>query len=55
MLVIVYHILHRREAYRDLGVNYFDERERDKVIHRLQRRLEKLGCRVSIERQAVAA
>ena len=55
MLVIVYHILQRRQPYRDLGMDYFDERERDKVIQRLQRRLEKLGCRVSVERLAVAA
>jgi hypothetical protein len=33
--VIVYHLLTRREPYRELGVASFDQRERQHVEHRL--------------------
>lgn len=49
ILVIAYHVLTRREPYRDLGPNYFDEHDRQAVERRLVRRLEKLGLKVSIE------
>ena len=48
ILVAVYHILSRREPYRDLGGNYFDERKRESVTNRLVRRLEKLGYDVAL-------
>ena len=35
ILVIAYYLLTSNEAYHDLGANYFDERERQKVEHRL--------------------
>jgi transposase len=53
ILVIVYHILTRREPYHDLGVAYFDQLERQRVEQRLVRRLERLGYTVS--RQPPAA
>jgi transposase len=49
ILVIAYHILSRREPYRDLGPNYFDERKREATVQRLTHRLENLGYRVSLE------
>ncbi len=49
MLVIVYHLLTRHQAYRELGSTYFDERERHAVERRLVRRLERLGYRVALE------
>ena len=49
ILVIVYHLLTRREPYRDLGVAYFDQRERQHVQHRLVRRLERLGYAVTLQ------
>jgi transposase len=49
ILVIVYHILTRREPYRDLGPVYFDQLERHRVEHRLVRRLERLGYTVSLQ------
>jgi transposase len=52
ILVMVYHVLTRREPYRDLGANYFDEHDRQAVERRLVRRLERLGLTVSIERAA---
>lgn len=49
ILVIVYHILTRRQPYRDLGVAYFDQLERQRVEQRLVRRLERLGYTVSLQ------
>jgi transposase len=49
ILVIIYHLLTRREPYRDLGVMYFDQRERQHVEHRLVRRLERLGYTVNLQ------
>jgi transposase len=52
VLVIVYHILTRREPYRELGMTYFDERDRQRVEQRLVRRLERLGYVVNLHRAA---
>lgn len=49
ILVIIYHILTKREPYRDLGENYFDERNRQSVERRLVRRLERLGYQVNLQ------
>jgi transposase len=49
ILVIVYHVLTRREPYRDLGANYFDERDKQTVERRLVRRLEQLGHKVTLQ------
>jgi transposase len=48
VLVIIYHILTRREPYRDLGEAYFDHLERQHVERRLVRRLERLGYAVTL-------
>lgn len=52
VLVIVYHILTRRQPYHELGVAYFDQLDRQRVEQRLVHRLERLGYTVS--RQAPA-
>lgn len=52
MLVSAYHILRDGVAYQDLGANYFDERKQARVVARLQRRLERLGYAVSLNKQA---
>jgi transposase len=49
ILVMAYHVLTRHEPYRDLGKNYFDERDRQAVERRLVARLERLGNRVTLE------
>jgi transposase len=49
ILVIVYHMLTEGTVYRDLGANYFDERDRGAVERRLVHRLQGLGYRVSLE------
>ena len=43
ILVMVYHILTRREPYRELGPLYFDVLDRQRVQQRLVQRLERLG------------
>jgi transposase len=55
ILVIAYHLLSEGTAYEDLGVHYFDERERHHLEHRLVHRLEGLGYRVTLEPTAVPA
>ena len=48
LLVAAYHMLTRQEPYRELGVNYFDERDRRVVERRTIRRLERLGYRIEL-------
>jgi transposase len=55
ILVIIYHVLTRKEPYRDLGENYFDERDRREVLRRLVHRLEKRGYEVSLRPKDQAA
>lgn len=49
ILVIVYHLLTRKQPYQDLGATYFDKLEQHRVEQRLVRRLEALGNRVSLQ------
>jgi len=44
--------MEREETYKDLGGNYFDERDRHQVERRLVRRLEGLGYTVTLETAA---
>ena len=48
LLEIAYYVLTREEDYRDLGANYFDERDRQAVTHRMVRRLQNLGYEVTL-------
>ena len=41
--------------YRELGGNYFNKRQQEPLAHRLVKRLEGLGFRVSLEPVLVAA
>jgi transposase len=49
ILVIAYHLLTRQTTYEELGVHYFDERNRAAVEHRLVRRLQGLGYKVTLQ------
>jgi transposase len=53
ILVIIYHILTRREPYYDLGANYFDKRDHQRVEQRLVHRLERLGYQVNLQPVAI--
>jgi transposase len=52
LLTIIYHLLKRKEPYRELGGNYFDERDRLAVEKRLVGRLRKLGYEVALQPSA---
>ena len=52
LLTAGYHMLKRGVDYQDLGINYFDERDRRAVEHRLVHRLERLGYEVSLTKVA---
>jgi transposase len=49
ILIIVYHLLTRKQPYQDLGAAYFDTRDQRRIEHRLVQRLERLGYRVSLQ------
>ena len=49
ILVIIYHMLRDHTSYRDLGGNYFDERQRLQTTRRAVNRLQRLGYKVTLE------
>jgi transposase len=49
LLVVVFYVLTRHEAYRDLGPQHYDVRDAARVQRQLVRRLERLGYRVSLQ------
>jgi len=53
ILVIAYHMIIRKEPYRELGGDYFDKRRPEATAKRLVRRLEQLGFQVSLEQLMV--
>ena len=52
ILVIAYHILKKREPYKELGADYFDQRKKDAVVNNAVRRLMALGYKVTVEAAA---
>lgn len=55
ILVMSYHIIQRKEPYRELGGNYFDQRRPAVTAQRLVKRLEMLGFKVSLQQVSVAS
>jgi transposase len=55
ILVIVHHLLSKGEAYRDLGPNYFDERDQAGTLKRAVARITRLGYDVALTPRAIAA
>jgi transposase len=49
ILQSVYYMASRAECYKDLGENYYDQRNPEQVASRLCRRIEKLGFKVILE------
>jgi transposase len=49
MLVIVYQVLKRREAYSELGPDYYDRLQPERLTRHLIHRLEQLGHKVTLE------
>lgn len=52
MLTCAYHMLKTGVEYRDLGADHFARRDREKMIQRLVRRINDLGCLVQLTPQA---
>ena len=52
MLTAVYHMLKKGVEYHDLGAEHFTRRDREKIILRLVRRINDLGCQVQLVPQA---
>ncbi len=55
ILVIAYHLIQRKEPYRELGGNYFDNRRPEATAKRLVKRLEQLGYAVSLQQASALA
>ncbi len=55
ILVIAYHLIQRKEPYRELGGNYFDNRRPEATANRLVIRLEQLGYAVSLQQAPALA
>ena len=53
ILVIAYHLIVRKEPYKELGGDYFDKRNVEATTKRLTKRLEKLGYQVSLQQQLI--
>jgi hypothetical protein len=55
ILIAVYHILVRREPYKDAGLLLGNEQRKQRLANRLRYRLEKLGYEVQLQEVAAAA
>jgi transposase len=49
MLVAAYHMLRDGQTYRDLGEDFLDRRDHDRLARSLKRRLERLGYQVDLQ------
>lgn len=47
-MTIAYHLLTRQEDYKDLGANYFENRQQDAKVKQSVRKLENLGFTVTL-------
>lgn len=52
MLVAFWHMLKNGVPYQELGANYFDEKDKERVTKRLRTRLENLGYQVELKAAA---
>lgn len=55
MLVSIYHMLKNGTRYQDLGAQHFDQLNERAVVSRSVARIESLGYKVTVEKQAAAA
>jgi transposase len=55
ILVIIYHLLKDRTTYHELGPDYFDRLDTERLTRTLVRRLERLGHQVTLQPQEPAA
>lgn len=55
ILVIAYHVILRKEPYRELGGDYFERRKPEATAKRLARQIERLGFHVTLAQVAAVA
>ena len=55
LLIIAYHVIARRERYRELGADYLERRRSPATVERLVRRLRRLGVEVTVTVDAGSA
>jgi hypothetical protein len=48
LLKVIYHLLKTGEPYRELGANYYQTADPQRVARRLTKRLERLGFAVTL-------
>lgn len=51
LLVIIYHVLRDKKPYSDLGADYFDQMDKERLTRQSLRRLEALGYEVTLTPQ----
>ena len=49
ILEAYYYMVSRGTRYQDLGENYFDKRNPERIVKRLSQRIENLGYQVKVE------
>jgi transposase len=55
ILVIVYTLLKTGQVYQERGAAALDERQKERIVHRLERRIAQLGYKVNLEPLTAAA
>ena len=55
IMVMIYHVLSRRQSYQELGGDYFERQNVERQKVRLIRKLESFGLRVTVEPIEAAA
>jgi transposase len=55
LLVVIFHLLKGKTTYRELGADYFDRLDQERLTRGLVRRLERLGHKVTLEPVAEVA
>ena len=48
IMTIVFHLMTKKETYKELGADYFDKRRKEVIVKQSVRRLESLGFTVSL-------
>lgn len=46
MLVSIYHMIKKKEPYKELGVDYLENLHKDRTVKRLKKRIESFGYAV---------
>ncbi len=49
ILIACYHILKKKEAYKELGASYLDKRKAEKIVRSHVKRLSSLGYEVTLK------